>query len=92
MPTLLRIDDHIRTIGTIPDEHLEFLRDHLVRESEGDRDYFIDRDTIVVLVEKGAPPSLLELLRNALGPDDGMDIAWRDGDPLVGSAARGPFR
>jgi hypothetical protein len=94
MPTLLRIDDHIRTIGAISEEHLAFLRDHLVAEGEGDRDYFVDRDTIVLLVERGADGELLELLRTALGFDDAMDIAWREGEALVEreTSEGGPFR
>jgi hypothetical protein len=93
MPTLLRIDDHIRTIGDVPDEHVEFLRDQLEEESKDDRDYFVDRATIELLADRGAPPGLVDLLTTALGTDDGMDIAWRDGEALVETdRAEGPFR
>jgi hypothetical protein len=94
MPTLLRIDNHIRTIGTISEDDLAFLREHLVAEGESDHDYFVDGDTILLLVERGAPPSLTELLRSALAQDESMDIAWREGGAIVAreSGEGSPFR
>ena len=93
MPTLLRIDDHIRTIGEIADRDVHLLRAKLEEEGDADRDYYIDRDTIEMLAANGARRELIQMLLGALGTDDGMDIEWRDGGVRVDDAdADGPYR
>lgn len=66
-----------QAIGTISEEELQFLIDSLEEESTTDTDYYVNKDTIDMLVEDGAPESLLALLRGALGAREDMDIEWR---------------
>ena len=93
MPTLLRIDDHIRTIGEVLDRDVKLLRAQLEEEGETDRDYYIDRETIEMLAAHGARVELIQLLLGALGTDAGMDIEWREGGVRVDdSESDGPYR
>jgi processive 1,2-diacylglycerol beta-glucosyltransferase len=93
MPTLLRIDDHIRTIGEISDADVARLRGALEEDSVEDRDYYIDRATIDLLAARGARRELIQILLAALGTDDGMDVEWREGSPRVDAAEpKGPYR
>ncbi|HYL55640.1 MAG TPA: hypothetical protein VEU73_08710 [Gemmatimonadales bacterium] len=64
-------------LGTIEDDELQFLIDDLEEKSLADRDYYIDADTIQMLEDDGAPPSLLTLLRQSLGSRDGVEVRWR---------------
>lgn len=64
-------------IGTISEEQLRFLTDHMEEESGADRDYYIDRATVDLLEEAGADPALLSLLRRAVGTRGEVDIEWR---------------
>ena len=75
MPTL-RDKESGQFLGKISEEELQFLLDQLEEESEDDTDYYLDADTIDFLEEEGAPPSLLTLLRSALGEREGLDIEW----------------
>ncbi|HLE83787.1 MAG TPA: galactosyldiacylglycerol synthase [Thermoanaerobaculia bacterium] len=64
-------------LGTIGDEQLRFLEDHLEEESSDDRDYYFNGTMIDVLEEKGADPELVGLLRRALGEREGVEIRWQ---------------
>ncbi|HUP42013.1 MAG TPA: galactosyldiacylglycerol synthase [Thermoanaerobaculia bacterium] len=64
-------------LGTIGDEQLRFLEDHLEEESADDRDYYFNRTMIDVLEEKGGDPELVVLLRRALGEREGVEIRWQ---------------
>ena len=72
----LREKDTGEVLGSISDEELQFLTAELEEESDEDKDYWVDADTIDMLEEDGAPPSLLTLLRNALGERDGIEVEW----------------
>ena len=72
----LREKDTGEVLGSISDEELQFLTAELEEESDEDKDYWVDADTIDMLEEDGAPPSLLTLLRNALGEREGMEVEW----------------
>ena len=63
-------------VGRISDGQLDWLTDQLEEESDDDTDYYIDRPTIDMLKEAGADAALLEILRNALGGRDGVEIRW----------------
>jgi hypothetical protein len=63
-------------LGTIDDAELRFLVDELEEESETDRDYYIDSDTIDMLEDDGAPTSLTGLFRRILGSRDGVEVRW----------------
>ncbi len=65
-----------RRIGTVTEEELEFLIDELEEESSEDTDYYVDASTIEMLEEDGAPASLVDLLRGALGSREGFEIRW----------------
>jgi processive 1,2-diacylglycerol beta-glucosyltransferase len=63
-------------IGTVSETELQFLVDQLEEEDSEDRDYYIDRASLAWFEEQGADPSLMSLLRKALGERAGMDIRW----------------
>jgi hypothetical protein len=63
-------------IGAIAEADFKVLTDALEEESETDNDYFIDQATIDVIAEAGASDHLLNLLRNAVGSTDGVEIRW----------------
>ena len=66
-------------LGTIEDSELKFLVDELEEESETDRDYYFDADTVDMLEADGASPGLVALFRRILGSQgqEGMEITWR---------------
>jgi hypothetical protein len=66
-------------IGTITEAELKLLVDQFEEESSTDRDYYIDEQTVQMLEENGATPSLAALLRKAIGASDGVDIVWSRG-------------
>jgi hypothetical protein len=63
-------------IGEITPEQWSFLVRELEEESATDRDYYINVDTLDYFANEGADPSLIALLRNALGGRNEMDIRW----------------
>ena len=66
------------SIGSITEEQLEFLMEHLVEEDNRDQDYYIDKSTIEMLAGKGIDPVLRDLLIKALGKRGSMEILWED--------------
>ncbi len=65
-------------IGAITQKQLDFLIDQLEEESLDDRDYHINRPTIDMLDEEHGQTDLVELLREALGNRDEMEIRWEE--------------
>ena len=63
-------------IGEITQSQLDFLIRQLEEESATDTDYYINVDTLDYFNQQGADPSLVTLLRNALGSRTEMDIRW----------------
>jgi hypothetical protein len=63
-------------LGSINDEQLQFLIDQLEEEFEEDKDYYINRATLEMFQERGIDPALLELLNNAIGEREEMEIVW----------------
>ena len=63
-------------IGQATDEQLQWLDEHLERESSTDEDYYIDKLTLEMLQDAKGDPALLDLLRRALGDREGMDVRW----------------
>lgn len=63
-------------IGTLNDQQLRFLIDHLEEESAADRDYYINTVTLDMFAANGADTDLLSMLRDALGNRQDMDIRW----------------
>lgn len=72
----LRDKNTNQLLGTIDDDDLRFLVDELEEESPTDQDYYFDSDTIDMLEDDGAPATLVSLLRQVLGTEDGMEIKW----------------
>jgi hypothetical protein len=66
-------------LGTISEADLQALADALEEESADDQDYYINTDTIDLLVGR-ASAALVDLLRNALGTDEGIEIRWQRGE------------
>jgi hypothetical protein len=64
------------TIGDISDEDMKFLVDELEEESSRDRDYFIDTATVEMLDSNGGSPTMIAMLRLAVGSSEGIDITW----------------
>jgi hypothetical protein len=65
-----------RELARIERADLDFLIDVLEEESSADRDYYVDRDTLDYLAERGAEASLLSALRQALGTREEMEFRW----------------
>lgn len=63
-------------LGTISEADLSVLVDQLEEESQTDVDYFISAETIDLLAENGGSSSLIQMLRDAVGETEGVDIAW----------------
>lgn len=66
-----------KLIGTITEAELQFLIDRLEEESSTDQDYYVDQATIEWLADGRATDHLLELLRQAVGTGEGVEIRWR---------------
>jgi hypothetical protein len=64
-------------IGSITESELQVLIDRLEEESTTDRDYYIDQATIEMLGDGTATDHLLQLLRAALGSEQGVEIRWQ---------------
>jgi hypothetical protein len=69
-------DETDQLIGSITESDLKVLTDALEEESSEDQDYYIDRATLDVIGDGRATEHLLNLLRDALGASDGVDIRW----------------
>jgi hypothetical protein len=69
-------DETDQLIGSITESDLKVLTDALEEESSEDQDYYIDRATLDVIGDGRATEHLLNLLRDALGAGDGVDIRW----------------
>ena len=63
-------------IGEVNEKQLQFLIDELVEEDDTDQDYYINRDQLEQFEKKGADEALIQMLRDALGTRDDMDIVW----------------
>lgn len=63
-----------RLVGKINEEQHEFLMEMLEEESTVDDNYFLDSATLDYLAESGADEELIEMLTEALGGSDGIEI------------------
>lgn len=63
-------------LGTITDEQLQFLADHLEEETETDDDYYLNRTTVDFLEGEGAEPEVIAILRRALDGREEAEIRW----------------
>ena len=74
MPYLYRADTGER-IGDVDERVLGQLIAALEEEDSTDRDYFIDANTLEYLAAQGVDPSVLTMIRGAVG-EQGSDIRW----------------
>lgn len=63
-------------LGSVTEEQLRFLIDHLEEESHDDRDYYLNTTTLDALAGKSADGELIGLLRQALGERGEVEIEW----------------
>ncbi|MBN2102606.1 galactosyldiacylglycerol synthase [bacterium] len=73
---ILKDKETDRTIGTINEAQLQFLIDELEEESSSDQDYYINLTTLDMFEEKGIDRELLQILKNAMGSREDMEIVW----------------
>ncbi len=66
------------SLGTITEEQLQFLREQLEEETEEDRDYWIDRDTLDLLRARGGDPDLIALIQRGMGDRDDIEVVWEE--------------
>jgi processive 1,2-diacylglycerol beta-glucosyltransferase len=64
------------SLGTITDDQLQFLADHLEEESSEDDDYYVNRTTVDFLESEGAAPEVIAILRQALTDREETEIRW----------------
>jgi len=72
----LSLKDTGAVLGTIEDADLQVLVDQLEEEHGGDNDYYVSPGTIDILEESGASAGLLNILRDAVGSSEGVEITW----------------
>lgn len=63
-------------LGTITEEQLEVLMDHLEEESLDDQDYYLTPETIDMFEEVGADQELIDTLRSMMIGRDELEIRW----------------
>jgi hypothetical protein len=64
-------------IGSLTEAELQVLIDGLEEESPEDRDYYISAATLDLLGDGRATDHLMQLLRTALGGEQGVEIRWQ---------------
>jgi len=75
MITLSRADTGA-VVGTVEDADLQVLVDGLEEEFAEDTEYYITLATVEMLERAGASASLVQILKNAVGDSEGIDIRW----------------
>ncbi|MEO6366186.1 MAG: hypothetical protein ABIO38_09105 [Luteimonas sp.] len=65
-----------RLLGDISQEDLDLLMGKLEETSSRDRDYYVDNDTFLLLVEAGASSVLLDAIKMAVDLNGQADIRW----------------
>jgi hypothetical protein len=63
-------------IGTISGDQLQFLVNHLEEENLNDKDYWLHRSLLDTFKENGADSELLQLLTEAFGDNDELEVVW----------------
>ena len=64
-------------LGSVSDGDLQLLVDQLEEEDAEDTDYYMCADTIDLLESNGASADLLDILRQALGDAEGVEVSWK---------------
>lgn len=66
-------------LGEVSDEQMQVMMSLLEEESVDDRDYYISEDTVDMLVDGGAGPELVALLKQAMGDKGEAEVRWQRG-------------
>ena len=66
-------------LGEISDEDLRFLKENLEEESLPDEDYYINKDTLYFLKEKGLGESAARMIETAMAQADDIEIRYEKG-------------
>jgi len=61
----------------LSDSDLQSLQNTMEEESSKDQDYFIDLNTVEMIMNSGASEGLVNALNKAIGESDGVDVEWR---------------
>jgi hypothetical protein len=77
MPYALYVKSDNRYLGDISDAELQFLRDNLEEETLTDTDYAISRLTLEYLRGNGLDPHVANLLADALGEAEDVEIVYQ---------------
>lgn len=75
---MVKLYDNItgQYLGTIADEDLQFLIDNLEEESLTDTEYYLNRETLDLLKEKGMSEAFANLIETAMGGADEVEIRY----------------
>lgn len=68
-------------IGRITEAQLQALVSWMEEESTEDRDYYVSTDTLDMMEQSGIDPTLVAVLKQALGDRDDMDIRYEVEQP-----------
>jgi len=68
--------DTNKPLGQISEAQLQYLIDHLEEEGSEDQDYAVTPLLLEYFEGLGADPTLLSLLRDALGGREEIEIVW----------------
>jgi hypothetical protein len=68
--------DNDKEVGTISDDQLELLTEHLVEESLDEYSWNINPSALASLEGNGVDPDLLRLLKTALGNRTSMELRY----------------
>ena len=69
-----------KQVGELTEDQLDFLIENLEEEWSEDRDYYINKDMLAMLEQRGADAGLIGLLKDALGDKDEVEVLWVDTD------------
>jgi hypothetical protein len=67
-----------KQVAELTEEQLDFLIEHLEEEWSEDRDYYINKDMVAMLEQRGADTGLIRILQDALGDKDEVEVLWVD--------------
>lgn len=68
--------DTNKSLGQISEAQLQFLIDHLEEEESEDQDYAVTPLLLEYFEGLGADPTLIALLKDALGGREEIEIVW----------------
>ena len=70
--------DTNKPLGQITEDQLQYLIDHLEEEGTEDQDYAVTPLLLEYFEGLGADPTLVSLLRAALGEREEIEIVWNE--------------